>query len=188
MAKGLQLRTISTECANYMKMSPNASRKESWEGTTQPIMEQRTISRRPVYCELVDQMLRRARQMLATHPPDGEFDMAYDESLAGRVEDALSATTGIVKKGMFGVACYMRDGNAFAGVWDDSLIVRTGPEDYEAALAEPFVREFDITGKPMTGWVVVGPDGIDEDSSLRDWLNRAMEFARTLPRKPRLSR
>ena len=53
--------------------------------------------------------------------------MAYDESLAGRVEDALAGQIGIVKKKMFGVACYMRDGNAFAGVWDDSLIVRTGP-------------------------------------------------------------
>lgn len=109
--------------------------------------------------------------------------MAYDESLDGRMEDALAAETGIIKKKMFGVTCYMRDGNAFAGVWNDSLIVRTGPDAYESALEEPNVREFDITGKPMRGWIVVGPDGIDEDSSLREWLNRAMEFAGTLPRK-----
>ncbi len=115
--------------------------------------------------------------------------MPFDENLACRVEEALARESGIVKKKMFGVACYMQDGNAFAGVWSDSLIIRTGPEAYEAALAEPFVREFDITGKPMTGWVVVGPEGIDEDSSLRDWLNRAIEFAKTLPRKqPRLPR
>ena len=109
--------------------------------------------------------------------------MAYDESLAGRVEDALAGQIGIVKKKMFGVACYMRDGNAFAGVWDDSLIVRTGPVAYEAALQESFVREFDITGKPMTGWVVVEPEAIDEDPELRAWLNRAMDFAKTLPKK-----
>jgi len=109
--------------------------------------------------------------------------MAYDESLAGRVEDALAIRRGIVKKKMFGVACYMQAGNAFAGVWNDSLIVRIGPEAYETALTEPFVREFDITGKAMTGWIVVGSDGIDEDSSLREWLDRAIEFAGTLPRK-----
>ncbi|MEX2169669.1 MAG: TfoX/Sxy family protein [Pirellulales bacterium] len=110
--------------------------------------------------------------------------VAFNERLAGRVEDALLAETGIVKKKMFGVACYMRNGNAFAGVWHDALIVRTGPASYQSALVEPHVREFDITGKPMTGWVVVDPDGMDDESSFRDWLNRAMEFAGTLPKKP----
>jgi len=106
--------------------------------------------------------------------------MAFDECLAGRVEDALIGEPGIIKKKMFGVACYMRNGNAFAGVWGDSLIVRTGPSAYDAALEEPHVREFDITGKPMKGWVVVGPDGIDDDSALREWLRRAMNFANSL--------
>jgi hypothetical protein len=106
--------------------------------------------------------------------------MAFDECLAGRVEDALIREPGIIKKKMFGVACYMRNGNAFAGVWGDSLIVRTGPGAYDAALEEPHVREFDITGKPMKGWVVVGPDGIDDDSALREWLRRAMDFANSL--------
>jgi hypothetical protein len=111
--------------------------------------------------------------------------MAFDENLAVRVEDALAREQGIVKKTMFGVACFMRSGNAFAGVWGDSLIVRTGPEAYGTALEEPHVREFDITGKPMRGWVVVGPDGIDDDSALREWLHRAMDFANSLPRKVR---
>ncbi len=115
--------------------------------------------------------------------------MPFDEILACRVEEALARESGIVKKKMFGVACYMQHGKAFAGVWNDSLIIRTGPEAYEAALAESFVSEFDITGKPMTGWVVVDPDGIDDDKPLREWLGRAIEFARTLPKKrPGLSR
>ena len=109
--------------------------------------------------------------------------MAFDECLAGRVEDALIREPGIIKKKMFGVACYMRNGNAFAGVWGDSLIVRTGPGAYDTAIEEPHVREFDITGKPMKGWVVVGPDGIDDDSSLREWLLHSMDFANSLPRK-----
>ena len=118
--------------------------------------------------------------------------MAYDENLAGRVDDALAGQTGIVKKKMFGVACYMRDGNAFAGVWDDSLIVRTGPHDYESARQEAYVREFDITGKPMKGWVVVDPEAIEDEASFREWLNRAIAFAKTLPKntlkKPRIPR
>lgn len=109
--------------------------------------------------------------------------MAFDEDLAGRVADALAGQTGIVKKQMFGVACYLRDGNAFAGVWNDSLIARTGPDAYAAALREPFVREFDITGKPMTGWVVVGAEAIDDDETLREWLVRTIDFVGTLPKK-----
>lgn len=109
--------------------------------------------------------------------------MAFDECLAGRVEDALIREPGIIKKKMFGVACYMLNGNAFAGVWGNSLFVRTGTDTYDAALEEPHVREFDITGRPMKGWVVVGPDGIDFDSALRAWLCRAMEFASSMPRK-----
>jgi len=106
---------------------------------------------------------------LATHPPDVQLVMACDECLAGRVVDSL---------------IYMRNGNASAGIWGDSLIVRTGPGAYDAALEEPHVREFDITGRPMKGWVVVGPEGIDDDSALREWLRCAMDFANSLPQKP----
>ena len=104
--------------------------------------------------------------------------MAFDECLAGRVEDALITESGVIKKKMFGVACYMRNGKAFAGVWGDSLIVRTGPGAYDAALEEPHVREFDITGKPMKGWVVVGPDGIDDDSALGNGPQLLRDFIR----------
>lgn len=119
----------------------------------------------------------------ATRRLTREVDMAFDESLAGRVEDALAREHGVIKKKMFGVACYMQRGHAFAGVWGDSLIVRIGPEAYDAALEEPHVREFDITGKPMKGWIVVGPDGIDDDSALREWLRRSLDFVNSLPRK-----
>lgn len=112
-----------------------------------------------------------------------ELGVAYDEQLVARVDDALAGASGIVRKRMFGVVCYMRRGHAFAGAWDNSLILRVGADAYDAALRESFVREFDITGKPMRGWVVVGPKGITFDEDLQDWLDRAMQFAMTLPKK-----
>ena len=69
------------------------------------------------------------------------------------------------------------------GVWKNSLIVRLGPDNYEDALLESHVREFDITGKPMKGWVMVEPDGIDEDGQLKDWIQRATAFVGTLAKK-----
>lgn len=43
--------------------------------------------------------------------------------------------------------------------------------------------QFDITGKPMTGWAVVGPEAINGDNGLREWLVRSFDFASTLPKK-----
>ena len=59
------------------------------------------------------------------------------------------------------------------GVWKDSLIVRIGPAAYADALLEPHVREFDITGRPMKGWIMVEPEGIEEDNQLGGgWIER----------------
>jgi hypothetical protein len=59
--------------------------------------------------------------------------------------------------------------------------VRVGPEAYDDALAAPHVREFDITGRPMRGWIVIAPDGIDNEADLRGWIERALRFVGTLP-------
>lgn len=109
--------------------------------------------------------------------------MAFDESLAARIRDALARRRNIEEKRMFGCLCFMLNGNALAGVWKNSLIVRLGPNEGELALLEPHVRAFDITGKPMRNWVVVGPEGIEDDVQLNDWIERAMKFVKTLPRK-----
>jgi hypothetical protein len=50
-------------------------------------------------------------------------------------------------------------------------------------LRAPFVKKFDITGRAMTGWVMVAPEGIAEDEVLIEWIERAVGFVRTLPRK-----
>jgi hypothetical protein len=68
-------------------------------------------------------------------------------------------------------------------VWKDSLVVRLGPEEGDEALKEQHVKEFDITGRLMKGWVLVEPDGVEDDDQLGDWIQRATEFVSTLPGK-----
>jgi TfoX/Sxy family transcriptional regulator of competence genes len=109
--------------------------------------------------------------------------MAFDETLAGRIRDALARKSGVEEKKMFGGVGFLLNGNMLVGVWKDSLIVRLGPDEYEDALLEPHVREFDITGKPMKGWVMVAPDGVEDDDQLKEWIQRAMKFVGTLPAK-----
>ena len=109
--------------------------------------------------------------------------MPYDHDLAARIRDALARTRGVTERKMFGCVCYLLDGHALAGVWKDRLIARLGPDEGEAALQEPHVRAFDITRRPMRNWVAVEPEGVEDDDQLKAWVERAVKFVRTLPRK-----
>jgi TfoX-like protein len=75
------------------------------------------------------------------------------------------------------------NGNMLVGVWKNSLIVRVGPDHYDEALLDAHVKEFDITGKPMRGWVLVEPEGIEDDDQLNAWIKRAEKFVGKLAAK-----
>lgn len=107
--------------------------------------------------------------------------MAYDEELDARVEEIATAW-GATRKKMFGGTCYLLNGNMMAGVLGDSVILRLSPEDGPVALRQPDVRPFDISKNPMSGWVMVGPEGL-HDTGLEEWLEQARDFVLTLPPK-----
>lgn len=109
--------------------------------------------------------------------------MPYNELTAERIRRQLARNRQIVEKKMFGGLGFLLSGNMCVGVWKDSLIVRVGPDQYATCLAEPFAGEFDITGRPMRGWVMVAPAGFETPEQLVAWLDRALEFVSTLPEK-----
>ncbi|HZM75798.1 MAG TPA: TfoX/Sxy family protein [Candidatus Limnocylindrales bacterium] len=95
--------------------------------------------------------------------------VAYDEGLATRVRELIGGELGITEKKMFGGLAMMLNGNMAVGVHGDGLIVRADPGEQEALLAEPGARIFDMTGRPMKGWLVVDTEGCAEDDDLRRW-------------------
>src|SRR3954465_5309850 len=109
--------------------------------------------------------------------------MAFDESLAARLRDAVARRRNNEEKKMFGCICFFLNGNALVGVWKDRLIARLGPDEGEAALREPPVRAFDTTPRPTKNWVAVEPEGVDGDDQLKAWVERATKFVKTLPKK-----
>jgi hypothetical protein len=109
--------------------------------------------------------------------------MAYDEGLAQRVRELLGEPPGLVEKRMFGGIGFILHGNMACGVHRDALIVRIGPQRYEEALGRPHTKLFDITGRPMKGWVMVGSGGYESDQDLQDWVQWGIDFACTLPPK-----
>jgi hypothetical protein len=84
---------------------------------------------------------------------------------------------------MFGGIGFMLQGNMACGVNKENLIARVGVEKYEDALTQPYARPFDFTGRPMTGWVIIEPDGITSDDDLKAWVQRGVGFALSLPPK-----
>lgn len=109
--------------------------------------------------------------------------MAYDEILAQRVRETLRDKAGIVEKKMFGGVGFMLQGNMACGVNKDDLIVRVGPDGYQAALEKRNTKPFDLTGRPMKGWVVVTREGYKADEDLKRWVETGVVFASSLPPK-----
>ena len=109
--------------------------------------------------------------------------MPYNESIEARIKNIVSGWDNTDSKKMFGGICHLLNGNMLCGVYKDFLILRLGEENAERALELPFVRPFDITGRPMKGWVLVKEDGFKEREELEAWLNQAEGFVRTLPVK-----
>jgi TfoX/Sxy family transcriptional regulator of competence genes len=109
--------------------------------------------------------------------------MPYNEQIEARIKKLISSWKNTDHKNMFGGMCHLLDGNMFCGVYKDFLILRLGERNANIALELPFVRPFDITGKPMKGWVMVEQDGFQQDDDLTSWLNQAKEFVSSLPPK-----
>jgi TfoX/Sxy family transcriptional regulator of competence genes len=109
--------------------------------------------------------------------------MAFDETLAVRIRRNLARLKNVENKKMFGGIGFLLNGNMLVGVWKDSLIARVGSDEYEHAVLEPHVKEFDVTGKPMKGWVLVEPQGVVDDEQLNEWIQRALKFVGKLPAK-----
>ena len=109
--------------------------------------------------------------------------MAYDEDLAARVRGTLPDDADVVEKKMFGGLSFMVRGNLCCGIIKDELMVRVGPARHADAVDLPHARIMDFTGRPMAGWIVVAPAGFATDDALRAWVERALDFALSLPAK-----
>ncbi|MBE8472277.1 TfoX/Sxy family protein [Streptomyces justiciae] len=109
--------------------------------------------------------------------------MAYDEGLAERIRERLGTDPAVTEKRMFGGVAFLYDGNMAVGVTGDDLMVRVGPDATDTALARPGTRVFDMTGRPMRGWIVVDGAAVAEDDALGAWLDEGRNFAASLPPK-----
>ena len=106
--------------------------------------------------------------------------MAFDEKLAARLRKQLMGRNAQEKQ-MFGGVAFLVRGSMCVGVHGDELIVRLDPAATDAALAKAHTRRFDLTGRPMKGWILVQPKGLATEAALGAWVKTALEYVESLP-------
>jgi TfoX/Sxy family transcriptional regulator of competence genes len=85
---------------------------------------------------------------------------------------------------MFGYPAAFVNGQMFAGLFGDRMMLRLSESDrakfmakFETGLFEP------MPGRPMKEYVLVPSAVLQAPAALRIWLNRALDYARSLPPK-----
>jgi TfoX/Sxy family transcriptional regulator of competence genes len=102
--------------------------------------------------------------------------VAYNEKLADRVRTALAHLKAVEEKKMMGGLTFMVNSKMCVGILKEDLMVRLDPLVYDEALKKKGCREMTFTGKPMSGFVFVSPDGLSTKKELDYWIMLALDF------------
>ena len=109
--------------------------------------------------------------------------MPYNTRPEEKIDSAVKHWKDVDKKKMFGGVCYLLKGNMCLGILKDSLIVRMDRDLAEKILTGRNVKPFDITGRPIAGWVMVEEAGWKSAAGLAKWMGIGKDFALSLPEK-----
>ncbi|PXX69044.1 TfoX/Sxy family transcriptional regulator of competence genes [Nocardia tenerifensis] len=110
--------------------------------------------------------------------------MAYDEELADRIRFMITPGPELSERKMFGGLSFLIGGNmAVAASGQGGLLVRVDPKESDELLAHEFVEPMVMGGREMAGWLRVTPEAADDDAVLREWVDRGVGYARSLPPK-----
>jgi hypothetical protein len=88
---------------------------------------------------------------------------------------------------MFGGLAFLMNGNLAVSASSSrgGLLVRVDPVETEALVTEPYVSRFEMRGREMNGWLLVGADAVHTEEALKRWVGRGVAYARSLPAKSR---
>ncbi len=109
--------------------------------------------------------------------------MAYNTKLEENIDSAVARWKSVEKKKLFGGVCYVLKGNMAFGIHKDFLIVRVDKDLGVKSLKDNNVKPFDITGRPMSGWIMVREAGWTKKAELIKWIDTGKRFALSLPEK-----
>jgi len=110
--------------------------------------------------------------------------VAYDEELAARIRDLMSAEPSLAEKKMFGGLAFLVRGNMAVGVsGQGGILVRVDPDESDELVATTPAQLMEMRGRSMRGWLRVAARDVAGDDELAEWVERGTGYARSLPAK-----
>ncbi len=103
------------------------------------------------------------------------------EVLVRNFENALKDFPMAQQRKMFSFPAAFINGNMFAGLFNDKMMLRLSP-DSSASLRGAIAFEI-MPGRSMKGWFQVPQKILNSPKELNAWMEKAMEFTKTLPAK-----
>jgi TfoX/Sxy family transcriptional regulator of competence genes len=110
--------------------------------------------------------------------------MVYDEDLADRIRELMSAHGPVDEKKMFGGLSFLLGGHmAVCASGKGGLMVRMAADDLESLLQREHVGPMVMGGRTSKTWLVVAPEGVRTKRQLAAWVGRGAATAQALPPK-----
>jgi TfoX/Sxy family transcriptional regulator of competence genes len=103
--------------------------------------------------------------------------------LIERFHEAVAGIEGVEVRKMFGFPAAFVGGNMTAGLHQDAFMVRLSEADRAERLADGWSTFEPMPGRPMREYVALPTAVIADVDAAREWIERAAEYARTLPPK-----
>jgi TfoX/Sxy family transcriptional regulator of competence genes len=99
-------------------------------------------------------------------------------------DGAMSGLAGVDRRAMFGYPAAFVNGNMLASIFQDRIMVRLGDADRAKALAIKGARLFEpMPGRAMKEYVDLPPAVVHDGAALGGWMERAKDYAASLPPK-----
>ncbi|HYK11559.1 MAG TPA: TfoX/Sxy family protein [Gemmatimonadales bacterium] len=104
-------------------------------------------------------------------------------ALVATFEKALRGVRGAEPRKMFGYPAAFLNGNLFASLFGNSMILKLSEED-RAELTKAGAKPFEpMPGRAMREYLKVPPSVLEKPAALAKWVERSRAFVATLPPK-----
>lgn len=115
--------------------------------------------------------------------PDATLVQLLDETIA-----TLEFDEPVDYRPMFGCPAYFTGGNMFAGVWQDTVMLRL-PESERSAATAAGARPFEpMPGRVMKEYVALPATLVVDRAAAAAWVQKAAAYAASLPPKAKKPR
>lgn len=102
--------------------------------------------------------------------------MAYDETLADRIREALACLENVEEKKMFRGITFMVNGKMCVSVSGENLMVRFDPALHEMLAERTGFADMVMKGKVYKGYGYIEPGALQSKNDLDYWLGLALDF------------